>query len=156
MEAYKLASHVLGMLGIHEGTMMRFHQNDLYGGMEDEETYLADMKALEYDILYGDREVYGGENPYQTTDLQMGINPITIDDIVYNDSNILVYGENFTPYSKICLDGKAVETTFVWPELIIARNIPEKKVTDADITVWQIGRDKIPLGEGVREKGKGS
>ena len=77
----------------------------------------------------------------------MGIDPITIDDIVYNDSNILVYGENFTPYSRICLDGKAVETTFVWPELIIAKNIPEKKVTDADITVWQIGRDKIPLGE---------
>ena len=40
-----------------------------------------------------------------------------------------------------------METTFVWPELIIAKNIPEKKVTDADITVWQIGRDKIPLGE---------
>ena len=156
VEAYQLAAHVLDMLGIHEGTMMRFHQNYLDGGMEDEETYLADMKALEYDILYGDREVYGGENPYQTTDLQMGIDPITIDDIVYNDSNILVYGENFTPYSKICLDGKAVETTFVWPELIIARNIPEKKVTDADITVWQIGRDKIPLGEGVREKGKES
>ena len=147
VEAYQLAAHVLDMLGIHEGTMMRFHQNYLNGGMEDEETYLADMKALEYDILYGDREVYGGENPYQTTDLQMGIDPITIDDIVYNDSNILVYGENFTPYSRICLDGKAVETTFVWPELIIAKNIPEKKVTDADITVWQIGRDKIPLGE---------
>ena len=61
MEAYQLAAHVLDMLGIHEGTMMRFHQNYLNGGMEDEETYLADMKALEYDILYGDREVYGGE-----------------------------------------------------------------------------------------------
>lgn len=150
VEAYQLAAHVLDLLGIHEGTMMRFHQNYLNDESKDEESYLTDMKALEYDILYGDREVYGGENPYQTTELKMGIDPITIDNIVYNDSNILVYGENFTPFSRICLEGKALDTTFVWPELIIAKNVPEKKVIGGSITVQQIGRDKIPLGEEIR------
>lgn len=152
VEAYQLAAHVLDLLGIHEGTMMRFHQKYLDGDMEDEETYLTDMQALEYDILYGDRQVYGGESPYAPTDLQMGIDPITIDQIVYNDSNILIYGDNFTQYSRICLDGKAVDTTFVWPELIIAKSIPEKKVRDADVTVRQIGRDKVVLGEEIRAK----
>ncbi len=105
------------------------------------------MKTLEYDILYGSREVYGGESPYQSTNLKMGIDDIVVDHVVYNDSNVLVYGENFTPYSRICIDGKAVETTFVWPELIIAKGVPEKKMKDSALSVWQIGRDKVPLGE---------
>lgn len=147
VEAYQLAAHVLDMLDIHEGTMMRFHQKYFNDKNVDKESYLEDMKTLEYDILYGSHEVYGGESPYQTTDLKMGIDDITIDDVVYNDSNVLIYGNNFTPYSKICLDGKAVETTFVWPELIIAKNVPENKVKDSEISVWQIGRDKVPLSE---------
>lgn len=151
VEAYQLAAHVLDLLDIHEGTMMRFHQKYLNGQQKDEEAYLTAMKALEYDILYGNREIYGGETPYQTTDLKMGIDPVTIDQIVYNDSNILVYGNNFTVYSKICLDGKSVDTTFVWPELIIAKNVPEKKTEDAVVSVRQIGRDKIPLGEEIVE-----
>lgn len=149
VEAYQLAAHVLDMLDIHEGTMMRFHQKYFDTAKKNEEAYLNAMKALEYDILYGDREVYGGESPYKTTDLQMGIDPITIDQIVYNDSNILIFGENFTTYSRICLDGKAMETVFVWPELIIAKNVPEKKAVDSVISVRQIGRDKIPLGEEI-------
>ncbi|MEY8354849.1 LTA synthase family protein [Lachnospiraceae bacterium 54-53] len=148
VEAYQLGAHVLDMLGIHEGTMMRFHQKYLNNPEAGEESYLEDMKNLEYDILYGGREVYGGESPFEPTELKMGIDEITIDDVIYNDSNLLVYGENFTPYSRICFDGKAVDTTFVWPQLIIAKNVSEKKVTDSEISVWQIGRDKVPLGEG--------
>ena len=82
VEAYQLAAHVLDLLDIHEGTMMRFHQKYLNGQQKDEEAYLTAMKALEYDILYGNREIYGGETPYQTTDLKMGIDPVTIDQIV--------------------------------------------------------------------------
>lgn len=147
VEAYQLAAHVLDMVGIHEGTMMRFHQKYLNGTGTGEEDYLEDMKNLEYDILYGGREVYGGESPYEATELKMGINKISIDDVVYNDSNLLIYGKNFTPFSKVCLDGKAVDTTFVWPELIIAKDVPEKKAVDSEISVWQIGKDKVPLGE---------
>ncbi|MDR7813810.1 LTA synthase family protein [Lacrimispora sp.] len=147
VEAYQLAAHVLDMLNIHEGTMMRFHQKYFSNPETEEESYLRDMKTLEYDILYGSREVYGGESPYQSTNLKMGIDDIVVDHVVYNDSNVLVYGENFTPYSKICFDGKAVETTFVWPELIIAKGVPEKKMKDSALSVWQIGRDKVPLGE---------
>lgn len=147
VEAYQLGAHILNMLNIHEGTMMRFHQKYFNDNQVDKESYLKDMKTLEYDILYGSHEVYGGKSPYNSTDLKMGIDDITIEDVVYNDSNVLVYGNNFTPYSKICLDGKAVETTFIWPELIIAKNVPENKVKDSEISVWQIGRDKVPLSE---------
>lgn len=147
VEAYQISSHVLNMLNIHEGTMIRFHQKYLNGENKDEEAYLEDMKNLEYDILYGEHEVYGGESPYQRMDLEMGVDQIKIDNVVYNDSNLLIYGENFTPYSKICFDGKAVETTFVWPQLIIAKDVSVKKIKDSEISVWQIGRDKVPLSQ---------
>ena len=147
VEAYQLAAHVLDMLNIHEGTMMRFHQKFLNDKSADSEGYLRDMKTLEYDILYGNHEVYGGENPYESSNLKLGVDNITIDKVVYNDSNVLIYGNNFTPYSKICFDGKAAETTYVWPQLIIAKDIPERKAIDSEISVWQIGRDKVPLSE---------
>ena len=147
VEAYQLSSHVLNMLNIHEGTMIRFHQKYLNGENTNEESYLEDMKNLEYDILYGEHKVYGGDSPYLKTDLKMGIDKIKIDKVVYNDSNLLIYGENFTPYSKVCLDGKEVDTTYVWPQLIIAKDVSEKKVNNSEISVWQIGRDKVPLSE---------
>ena len=147
VEAYQISSHVLNMLNIHEGTMIRFHQKYLNGENQDAEAYLEDMKNLEYDILYGEHEVYGGKSPYQRMNLKMGVDQIKIDNVVYNDSNLLIYGENFTPYSKICFDGKAVETTFVWPQLIIAKDVSEKKIKDSEISVWQIGRDKVPLSQ---------
>lgn len=148
VEAYQLAAHVFNMLNIHEGTMMRFHQKYLDGGKTGEEEYLEDMKALEYDILYGGRQVYDGESPYEATELSMGIDKISIDQVGYNDSNLLIFGENFTSYSKICLDGKPVDTTFVWPELIIAKDVREEDLEGTEISVWQIGRDKVMLGEG--------
>ena len=154
VEAYQLSAYVLNMVGIHEGTMMRFHQNYLDEKHPDSQAYLADMQALEYDILYGDHEIYEGESPFQSTDLQMGIDPIQIDQVIYNDSNVLVYGKNFNPYSKICLGGKPQETIYVWPELLIAKDLSEKKVRETTLTVEQIGRDKRPLGkaEDLREK----
>lgn len=147
LEAYQLTAHVLDMVGIHEGTMMRFHQKYFNTKDMSQEEYLEDMKALEYDILYGDHKVYEGESPYGATDLKLGIKPIFVDDIVYNDSNLLVFGENFTPYSRICLNGKAVDTTYVWPELILAKDVREKEFANGEISVWQIGRDKVMLGE---------
>ena len=52
VEAYQLAAHVLDLLNIHEGTMMRFHQKYFSNPETEEESYLRDMKTLEYDILY--------------------------------------------------------------------------------------------------------
>ncbi|MFR5733532.1 MAG: sulfatase-like hydrolase/transferase [Clostridium sp.] len=70
VEAYQLAAHVLNMLDIHEGTMLRFHQRHLDARDTDTQSYLDAMKLLQYDILYGDHEVYGGESPYQATQLE--------------------------------------------------------------------------------------
>ncbi|MBS6645357.1 MAG: sulfatase-like hydrolase/transferase [Clostridiaceae bacterium] len=153
VESYQLSAYVLDLLGIHEGTMIRFHQNFLNREDGDEEEYLKDMQVLEYDMLYGEHEIYDRQIPFEATDLQMGIDPIVVKKIVYNKPNLLIYGENFNQYSKLCIDGKAVNNMYVWPELIIARDLPEKKAESGktEISVMQIGRDKVPLGEAEAE-----
>ncbi|RGY99463.1 LTA synthase family protein [Clostridium sp. AM58-1XD] len=169
VEAYQLGAHVLDMLGIHEGTMIRFHQawmeRDLAIGIQGSllrterlriarqkirKKYQEDMKALQYDMLYGDHEIYGGELPFRATELEMGIRPVIVDAAVRNDDTLLIYGSGFNQYSKVYLSGKAEETMYVWPELILVKEISGKKLEKleiGDISVWQTGKDKVPLGE---------
>lgn len=151
VESYQIAAYVLDMLNIHEGTMMRFHQKFLNSSDMEMEDYLCDMQMLEYDMLYGAHEIYKGELPFEATDLQMGITPIVIDKIVYSPPNVLVYGENFNQYSKVYINDKAVETRYVWPELIIAMDVSKKMEKDGEVTVKQVGKDKVPLGEAAKE-----
>ena len=162
LESYQLASYVLNLLDIHEGTMVRFHQRYLNkaealeeehaGGNEDEEAYLAAMKVLEYDILYGNHEVYGGELPYQATKMEMGVQPIIQRTTIHENDRIDVYGEYFNKYSIICVNDKPVETIFLRDSHLMAKDIPYKE--GDEITVQQIGRDKISLG--TARKGPGA
>lgn len=152
VEAYQLTSHVLNLLDVHEGTMIRFHQRHLDQEDTETESYLDAMKILEYDILYGDREVYGGESPYKATKMEMGIVPIIQRTTVHVDNQIIVFGENFNQYSRICVNGKAVLTPYIHENRLIAKDIPYKE--GEEITVQQIGRDKIPLG--TARKGPGA
>lgn len=152
VESYQLAAYVLNMLDIHEGTMMRYHQKYLDDKTADKEQYLEDMKILEYDILYGNHEIYGGEMPYEMTDLQMGITPVVVEKMVYKEPNLLIYGENFNEYSKVYVNDKVVDTMYAGrSNLLVVRGIPKKKLKDAQITVKQVGKDKVPLGEAVME-----
>lgn len=144
LEAYQLTSHLLDLLHIHEGTMTRFHQHYLNGDHESEDEYLEAMKLLEYDILYGEQQVYDGKSPYEATELKMGILPIIQKKTVRDREQIIVRGENFNEYSKICVDGKPVETVFVGEDCLKADGVPREE--GEEITVWQIGRDKVPLG----------
>ena len=67
------------------------------------------MKLLQYDILYGDHEVYGGESPYQATQLEFGVTPIIQGTTVHNTDQVIVFGGPFNSWSKICVNGKAAE-----------------------------------------------
>ena len=144
VEAFQLTSQILNQLGIHIGTMIRFHQNYLMKESPDEETYLKDMQVLEYDMLYGDFEVYGGSIPYTATDLQMGVTQILINRVTRNDNLLIVYGRNFTEYSKVYLNEKAQDTTYLSPNTLLVEY--EDISGECSIVVRQVGRDKISLG----------
>ena len=67
LSAYQIGAKVLDMAGIHEGTMIRYHQ-----ARRNSRNYQRDLEVLQYDILYGEQYVYGGENPYGPADMPAG------------------------------------------------------------------------------------
>ena len=151
VEAYQLTSYVLNLLDIHEGTMIRFHQRHLDKRDTYSQEYLDAMQVLEYDILYGDQEVYGGSSPYKATKMEFGIEPIIQRTTLHGGEQIVVYGENFNGYSKICVNGKPLETLHYLKGRLTALGVPRKE--GEEITVQQIGRDKIPLGTARKAPG---
>lgn len=117
--AYQLSSYVLGRLGMNPGVLTKFHQKYSLKGEYEEE-----FETLMYDMLYGDREVYGGINPYKQTEMQMGISPIGISKVDAIEGSIYVHGENFTEYSKVMLNDKKQETVYLNSNTLMVADVP--------------------------------
>lgn len=76
LTAYQLTSSVLNSLDIDNGVLTKFHNQ-----FRNTSDYLDDLKLLQYDMLYGEKYIYGGVNPFKTTDLKMGTYNISITDV---------------------------------------------------------------------------
>lgn len=112
LEAFQLSSEVMSRLNITTGVINQYHQK--YRGTEE---YLSGLQNLEYDILYGRKSVYGGINPYDPSDLKMGIKDIVINkvekDEEADDGTVYVRGENFTEYSVVYVNGDEYDTEYI-------------------------------------------
>ena len=71
------------------------------------------MEPFAAEPLYGKQHIYGGQNPFTATDLQMGVNEIKITDVVKIGDKYYIKGEHFNNYSKVTLNGKELETIFL-------------------------------------------
>ena len=76
LTAYQLTSSVLNSLNIDNGVLTKFHNQ-----FRNTSDYLDDLKLLQYDMLYGEKYIYGGTNPFIATDLKMGTYDISITDV---------------------------------------------------------------------------
>lgn len=106
--AYQLSAHVLKLFGMNNGLLTKFHQ--MYHNYDN---YKSNLKILQYDMLYGKKEVYDGLSPYEPTDLQMGFDPIRITDVSSAGGSVYVMGKNFTESSFVFIDGKKQDTVFL-------------------------------------------
>ena len=106
--AYQLSAHVLKLFGMNNGLLTKFHQ--MYHNYDN---YKSNLKILQYDMLYGKKEVYDGLSPYEPTDLQMGFDPIRIMDVSSVGGSVYVMGKNFTESSFVFIDGKKQDTVFL-------------------------------------------
>lgn len=111
--SYQLGAEVLDRLGIHEGIITRFHQTN-----KDPLSYKKDLQTLEYDILYGSRYVYGGQTPFLPIDMKMGVNPITVQNVVEIGDKFYLKGQNFTEYSKVSLGEEILKTIYLSPTIL--------------------------------------
>ncbi|MFQ9510770.1 MAG: hypothetical protein ACLRZ7_07665, partial [Lachnospiraceae bacterium] len=108
-----------------------------------EEKYLNDLKVIEYDTLYGDQDVFGGTNPYEEVDMKMGVEDITMSDVLYKDNCFYIMGDGFTTFSKIINNDKILDTTFISENLIVAQDVTPAEVNH--IRVAQIDEDSKEL-----------
>ncbi len=111
--AYQLSAEVLNRIGIHEGILTKYHQNH-----EEDPSYLPNLKALQYDMLYGKEYIYGQINPFDRTEMRMGVKEIKVEDVVEIGKKYYIKGENFTPFSKISIGDKVLDTIFLGPTVL--------------------------------------
>ncbi|MEL7656534.1 MAG: LTA synthase family protein, partial [Bacillota bacterium] len=135
--AYQLSSEVLDRLGIHEGYITKYHQEH-----SEDSTYLANLKALQYDMLYGRQYIFDGKSPFDPTELKMGIKTIKVDQVVKVGSKYYIKGENFTPFSKISVDGEVLDTIYLGPSVLgLLENINPDEVKKMKVS--QVRKDSI-------------
>lgn len=122
LKAYELYPEVLDRIGIHTGVITQFHQQ----ADRSSDTYQTDLKALEYDLLYGENYIYDGEVPFTASNLQMGTNPLKIADVYQKDGQYIVRGDNFTPYCRVYFDGKELESQWIDEHHLKLKDVPER------------------------------
>lgn len=112
IEAYQLGSKILNTIGIHDGVMTKYHQ--YYEKQKNKKGYIANMKLIEYDMLYGNRYILGKENPFKPMNMQMGTYPMSITDVrKEGEETVVVEGGEYTPYTTIYINGKRMQTEFI-------------------------------------------
>ena len=111
LAAYQMAAEVMDRVGIHEGTVFRYHQ-----ARRNTRNYQVDLETLQYDLLYGERYSYNGENPFQRTKMRMGLYDVTLDSMEMVSDTDYTYrlkGTNFTPSSQVKVNGEWIDTVYV-------------------------------------------
>ena len=136
--AYQLMSDILNTIGVHEGTMVSYHQTQADREYQD---YIDGIEMLQYDILYGERYCYeNGVTPYPPTKIVMGIDRIYINDMYLSKevkNRVVIEGSGFTQWSRVFVNGEKVGTEYVSDTEIM---ISTTRVKSGDeIIVKQLG-----------------
>ena len=142
LQAYRLNANLLRQLGFSGGVVTKLHQS--VDAQEAGEAYLDRLQLLEYDMLYGNREAFAGEFPYQRTDMRLGSRDILVTDARLEYHRLLVTGEHFTEFSRIVAGDQALDTLYIDPQHIAAR-VEDGGAFDS-FCVAQVGKDGVELG----------
>ena len=123
LAAYQLGAEALALLGCDEGVLPKLHRSR---GEMPEEEYQRRLELLEYDMLYGGRSVWDGENPYPPKALVMGTEPIVLTGWEMQGEVLLLKGERFTPCSKALFNGQRVDSWFFDEQTLLLTQPPRE------------------------------
>ena len=132
--AYQLMASITNSVGIHEGTILSYHQTQ-----SDSTTYQDGLENLQYDILYGDRYCYDGQDKYPASDIVMGVDDVVVNSATNSigDSEVIIRGKNFTKWSRVYVNDKKVNTIFSSADCLV---ISKDDIEDGDtVKVCQLG-----------------
>ena len=113
LTSYQLAPVYLDRLGLHDGTVVDYNQSQTAKGVNPKSfAYMRGLNLLQYDLLYGKRYAYGGEDLYPASQIVMDTAPVTID-AIYEFANVAhIYGENFSKWSRVYVNGERVKSEY--------------------------------------------
>lgn len=146
LQSYQLSSYVMSRIGFEGGAISKYHSSMApllgNGGIEEEE-YLDGLRLLEYDILYGDKDCYEGNLPYNATNLKMGHKDIGIRRVSSNSNVVVILGQNFTPFSYVMVNGEECESVCLDSKTLIMYDYSLKN--GDSVAVVQKGTDGVIL-----------
>ncbi len=134
LKAYQLLANTTNTLGIHEGTILNYHQTQM-----NSSDYEKGLENLQYDLLYGKRFAYNGKDLYPATNIVMGIDDVTVSNAKksIDGSQVIIEGKNFTKWSRVYINGTKVDTDFSSDKLL---TISSSDIKPGDkIVVNQLG-----------------
>lgn len=135
ISAYQLSTYILNLAGIDGSIMPTFHK--MYS---QDANYMDYLKDVQYDQLYG-KDYLEGTDLYKKSDLQLGLNPITITKAYIQGKQLVVEGDNLTKASKVIVDGKQLQTTYESKNKIVATGFKDNV---KEVKVGQVGMyDKV-------------
>ena len=139
LSSYQLVSEYLNRLGFHDGTMLSYNQRQLAAKVSfTSPAYTDNLQMLQYDLLYGKRYAYGdNKDKYPASDIVMGTHDITVDRAYLYGGRLHIYGDGFTRWSKVYVNGKKVSTSYQSGQCLSIRG---DAIENGDlITVKQLG-----------------
>ncbi len=138
LTSYQLVAEQMNRIGVHQGTMTQYNQTMIKNGvLAGSNQYMSGLKMLQYDLLYGKRYAYNGVDLYPASDLIMGIHDVTVNRAYYFNGKVHIYGDNFTKWSKVFVNGKKVSTAYVSGQCL---TIDDDSIKDGDtLVVNQMG-----------------
>lgn len=138
LEAYELSTYVLDVYGLQGGVMNSYQRS-----YREDANYKAYMNSVQYDMLFGQKHMTEGDNPYKTTTIQIGLNELEIDRINQQADKLIIKGDGFNQSSQIFVDDQAVETKFIDGQTLESvGKVPENY---EGVRIKQLGRNKISL-----------
>ncbi len=139
LAAYQLLAYTTEQAGLHQGTIFTYHQAGEYD--TEHPQYQNQLENLQYDILYGERYCYDGEDLYPASDLQMGVDQTHISRYHKNaDGSLSIYGDHFTNWSRIYVNDEKMSTMFVSDEHVMLPSEYAADLENGDILkVCQVG-----------------
>ena len=137
LTSYQLVPAFFSRLGIHGGTIVNFNQSEMMHQVSPKsDNYRRDLEMLQYDILYGKRYAYGGADKYPASDLVMGIREVSIDRVYRFNDKLHIYGDNFTKWSKVYLNGDKLNTEYESGQVL---TVNEEVEPGDELLVCQLG-----------------
>ncbi len=146
LASYQLVSEFLNRLDIHNGNINAYHQTAMAAGKQyGTSEYMNDLRMLQYDIMYGDRYTYKYGTEYGPSDLIMGVKDVTIDSAYYFNGRLHIYGDQFTKWSKVFVNGEQISTKYESGQVL---SVKAEDVKNGDIiTVCQMGSSNTVFRE---------